>query len=330
MIKRSKKILAVMTSLVMVLAGTVGCSTTNDEKDAPAKKEASLPKEINLTYVKSPLNVPSILEKKDDLFGKEFKKDNIKVNFHELTTGPEQTQALAAGELDFLHALGGTSAIIAASNGVGLKITNIYSRSPKGYMLITNNENIKSIKDLKGKKIVGPKGTILHQLLIAALAKEGYTIDDVEYVNMDIPSAASALESKSADVAMLAGPVALKTINSGAKMIVNGEGLVSGIIVTAVSDDFAQKYPELVKRFMKVHEETLKYMDENKDKVMDVVSKDVGLSLDETKEMYSWYDFSSKITDKDIKELEDTQEFLMSNGMQEKKIDIKDMLYNQN
>ncbi len=82
--------------------------------------------------------------------------------------------------------------------------------------------------------------------MILALAKEGYTIDDVEYVNMDIPSAASALE-KSADVAMLAGPVALKTINSGAKMIVNGEGLVSGIIVTAVSDDFAEKYPELVK-----------------------------------------------------------------------------------
>ena len=131
-----------MTSLIMVLVGTVGCSTTNDKKDEPAKKEASLPKEINLTYVKSPLNVPSILEKKDDLFGKEFKKDNIKVNFHELTTGPEQTQALAAGELDFLHALGGTSAIIAASNGVGLKITNIYSRSPKGYMLITNNDNI--------------------------------------------------------------------------------------------------------------------------------------------------------------------------------------------
>ncbi len=155
--------------------------------------------------------------------------------------------------------------------------------------------------------------------MIAALAKEGYTIDDVEYVNMDIPSAASALESKSADVAMLAGPVALKTINSGAKMIVNGEGLVSGIIVTAVSDDFAEKYPELVKRFMKVHEETLKYMNENKDEVMDVVSKEVGLSLDETKEMYSWYDFSSKITDKDIKELEDTQEFLMSNGMQQRK-----------
>ncbi|WP_009905458.1 hypothetical protein [Clostridioides difficile] len=38
MIKRNKKILAVMTSLIMVLVGTVGCSTTNDKKDEPDKK----------------------------------------------------------------------------------------------------------------------------------------------------------------------------------------------------------------------------------------------------------------------------------------------------
>ena len=95
------------------------------------KEKTAVPKEINITYVKAPLNIPSILEKNRDMFGKEFSKDGIEVKFHELTTGPEQTQALAAGELDFLHALGGTSAIIAASNGVDLKITNIYSRSPK-------------------------------------------------------------------------------------------------------------------------------------------------------------------------------------------------------
>lgn len=85
------------------------------------------------------------------MFGKEFSKDGISVKFHELTTGPEQTQALAAGELDFLHALGGTSAIIAASNGVDLKITNIYSRSPKGFMLISKSADIKEPKDLVGK-----------------------------------------------------------------------------------------------------------------------------------------------------------------------------------
>ncbi len=305
-----KKLLIGITILTLATASLAGCAKKNNGEKLS---------EINLTYVKSPLNVPSIIQKQDDLFGKEFKKDNIKVNFHEITTGPEQTQALAAGEIDFLHALGGTSALIAASNGVELKILNTYSRSPKGFMILTNNNSIKSAADLVGKKVAGPKGTILHQVLISALDKEGLSMDDVEFVNMGIPEASAALSDGSIDAALIAGPAALKAMKSGSKLVANGEGLVDGIIVTAVSTDFAEKHPEIVERFMKVEKETLEYVNNNFDEAMEKVAKEVDLSLEETKELYVWYDFSLDITDKDISSLEDTQDFLIKNKLQEKK-----------
>ena len=302
-----KKLLIGITILTLATASLAGCAKKNNGEKLS---------EINLTYVKSPLNVPSIIQKQDDLFGKEFKKDNIKVNFHEITTGPEQTQALAAGEIDFLHALGGTSALIAASNGVELKILNTYSRSPKGFMILTNNNSIKSAADLVGKKVAGPKGTILHQVLISALDKEGLSMDDVEFVNMGIPEASAALSDGSVDAALIAGPAALKAMKSGSKLVANGEGLVDGIIVTAVSTDFAEKHPEIVERFMKVEKETLEYVNNNFDEAMEKVAKEVDLSLEETKELYAWYDFSLDITDKDISSLEDTQDFLIKNKLQ--------------
>ncbi|EQG17387.1 ABC transporter, substrate-binding, aliphatic sulfonates family protein [Clostridioides difficile DA00065] len=308
-----------ITILTLATASLAGCAKKNNGEKLS---------EINLTYVKSPLNVPSIIQKQDDLFGKEFKKDNIKVNFHEITTGPEQTQALAAGEIDFLHALGGTSALIAASNGVELKILNTYSRSPKGFMILTNNNSIKSAADLVGKKVAGPKGTILHQVLISALDKEGLSMDDVEFVNMGIPEASAALSDGSVDAALIAGPAALKAMKSGSKLVANGEGLVDGIIVTAVSTDFAEKHPEIVERFMKVEKETLEYVNNNFDEAMEKVAKEVDLSLEETKELYAWYDFSLDITDKDISSLEDTQDFLIKNKLQEKKVNIKELIYN--
>ncbi|MCC0702904.1 NrtA/SsuA/CpmA family ABC transporter substrate-binding protein [Clostridioides sp. ES-S-0049-02] len=314
-----KKLLIGITILTLATASLAGCAKKNDSENLS---------EINLTYVKSPLNVPSIIQKQDDLFGKEFKKDNIKVNFHEITTGPEQTQALAAGEIDFLHALGGTSALIAASNGVELKILNTYSRSPKGFMILTNNDSIKSAADLEGKKVAGPKGTILHQVLIAALDKEGLSMDGVEFVNMGIPEASAALSDGSVDAALIAGPAALKAMKSGSKLVANGEGLVDGIIVTAVSTDFAEKHPEVVERFMKVEKETLEYVDNNFDEAMEKVAKEVDLSVEETKELYAWYDFSLDITDKDISSLEETQDFLIKNGLQEKKVNIKELIYN--
>ncbi|HBG2048968.1 TPA: NrtA/SsuA/CpmA family ABC transporter substrate-binding protein, partial [Clostridioides difficile] len=314
-----KKLLIGITILTLATASLAGCAKKNNGEKLS---------EINLTYVKSPLNVPSIIQKQDDLFGKEFKKDNIKVNFHEITTGPEQTQALAAGEIDFLHALGGTSALIAASNGVELKILNTYSRSPKGFMILTNNNSIKSAADLVGKKVAGPKGTILHQVLISALDKEGLSMDDVEFVNMGIPEASAALSDGSVDAALIAGPAALKAMKSGSKLVANGEGLVDGIIVTAVSTDFAEKHPEIVERFMKVEKETLEYVNNNFDEAMEKVAKEVDLSLEETKELYAWYDFSLDITDKDISSLEDTQDFLIKNKLQEKKVNIKELIYN--
>lgn len=282
--------------------------------------------EINLTYVKAPLNVPSILEKNLKIFDKEFEKDGIKVKFHELTTGPEQTNALAAGELDFLHALGGTSAIIAASNGVDLKITNVYSRSPKGFMILSKKDDITTPESLKGKKIGGPKGTILHQVLVGYLGKGNLKEDDVQFINMGLPEAFAAMESGNIDAALLAGPVALKAINNGAKVVTNGEGLTQGLVVTAVSGKFLEKNPDIVKRFVKVNEEAVKYIDKNFENMLKIVSEDVGLTKEEVLKLYPLYDFNPKIKEADIKDLEETQEFLIKNGMQENRIDINSII----
>ena len=307
-----KKIFLTMATAILFLIG--GCG-----KEKPLK-------EINVTYVKSPLNVPSILEKNLNLFDKEFEKDGITVKFHNLTTGPEQTQALASGELDILHALGGTSAILAASNGVDLTITNIYSRSPKGFMLLSKDNTITSPEKLKGKKIAGPKGTILHQLLLAYLDKGNVNIDDVEFINMGLPETSAALQNGTIDVGLLAGPVALGAIKNGASIVTNGEGLVEGIIVTAVRNDFLKKYPNIVKRFLTVNKNTIKSIDENFEEVSKVVEKEAGLSKEEVIDMYSLYDFNPEIKESDIEELKNTQEFLIKNNLQEKEIDIEKII----
>ncbi|KAJ51288.1 sulfonate transport system substrate-binding protein [Clostridium tetanomorphum] len=315
-----KKLLALVLTGVIAGSMLTGCSSKENKAEEKSNKT------INVTYVKAPLNVPSIIEKNNKNFDKEFEKDNMDIKWHEITAGPQQTQALAAGELQFLHALGGTSAILAASNGVDLKIINVYSRAPKAFMIITKNDNIKNPKDLKGKKIAGPKGTVLHQLLVGALEKNGLKQENIEFVNMGIPEALAALNNKSVDAALLAGPAALKAVKSGAKIVANGEGIVEGTIVTAVSEKFLKDNLEIVKRFKKVHNETIDYIKNNFDQAMDITAKEVGLTPEETKQMYSWYDFDSTINEKDIEELKKTQDFMMKNGLQQKEVKIEDLI----
>lgn len=68
-------------------------------------------------------------------------------------------------------------------------------------------------------------------------------------------------------------------------------------------------------------------MNKNSEEVIEKVAKEVNLTVEETKEMYSWYDFNIDITDKDIQSLEETQDFLIKNKMQDKKIDIQKLIY---
>ncbi len=290
------------------------------------EKKEDYPKELNMTYVKAPLNIPSILGRNDGIFQKSFEKYGTEVKFHELTTGPEQIQALASGDMDYLYALSGPSAIIAASNNVPLTITGVYTRAPKVFMIITNSNEIKSPKDFIGKKIVGPKGTILHQLLVSYLNTEGVSIDDMEFINMGLPNAMSALLNNSADIALLAGPVALNTIKSGGKVVTTGENLVQGLVVTAVRNDFMEKYPKAVEEFDKINDEILQIMNNDFENIVDKIAKEVGNTPNEVREMYPLYDFNPTITKEDIKDLEATQEFLLDNGLQENKIDIRSII----
>lgn len=324
-----KKLLLFLLLAVAVTVtgcGGSGANSPNSSKAAPVNN-------INISYVKLPLNVPSIVEKKQGLFEQEFGRDNIKINFPEITEGPKMTEALAAGSLDFCNALGGTSAILAAANGVDLKIIGIYSRAPKAFTIMARDPEIKTVADLQGKKVAGPKGTILHQLLLAALQREQLKPDAVSFINMGIPQGMAALFSGSVDAALVAGPAVSQALAQGAHVITNGEGLLDATIVIAVNGKFLQAHPDLVQRYMKVHAASLQFMKDHPDEVYQMASQETGLSIDQVKAMYPWYDFNPAITAADRTDLDKTQDFLLQNGLLAQKIDlnkyIQDMTSNK-
>ena len=308
--------------LVMAACGNdTDNSKSNDENAYTVDK-------VQATYVKAPLNVPSIVEKEKGFLTEAFAEEGIEFGYSNLTTGPEQTQALASGDIQFLNAVGATSVISSASNGADIKIISMYSRSPKAFMLVTNSADITSPTDLVGKKVAGPKGTILHELLVRYLATEGLTEKDIEFVQMDIPSAQAALVAGEVDFALLAGPTAYNMIQDGYEVVTDGEGLVDGTIVVATSEDFYSKNPGLVKKFLQVQKETLQYIDENYEEAMEITAKETGLPLDGVKEMYEMYDFNMDITQSDIESMQKTVQFMKENNMIENDVDIQSLILN--
>ncbi len=316
----NKRLTALLLTCVLSLSLLAGCGST------PAKPAAAPVKDLKVTYVKSPLNIPSIVDKNNQTLVKGFAKDNIKVTFPEINSGAKQTEALAAGSLDVCSALGGTSAILAAANGVDVKIVGIYSRAPKAFNIMVKNPAIKSVADLKGKTVAGPKGTILHQILVAALKKNNLDADAVKFLSLDIPASVNAMLSGNADAALVAGSDVLRAQKAGARILVNGEGLVDATIVIGVNGKMLKEHPEVIKKYLALHQENIDFMKKDQAKAYEFTAKETGLSVADVQTMAPWYDFTTAITDKDIKDLEETQDFLMANKMQQKKIDIKSII----
>jgi len=315
-------LLVLSSILVMAACGNDSDNAKNNDDNAYTVDK------VQATYVKAPLNVPSIVEKEKGFLTEAFAEEGIEFGYSNLTTGPEQTQALASGDIQFLNSVGATSVISSASNGADIKIISMYSRSPEAFMLFTNAEDIKSPTDLVGKKVAGPKGTILHEMLIRYLATEGLTEKDIEFVQMDIPSAQAALVAGEIDFALLAGPTAYNMIQDGYEVVTNGEGLVDGTIVVATSEDFYSKNPDLVKKFLQVQKETLQYIDENYEEAMEITAKETELPLDGVKEMYEMYDFNMDITQSDIESMQKTVQFMKENNMIENDVDIQSLILN--
>ena len=284
---------------------------------------AGLPKKIGITYVKSPLNVPSIIQKENNLFQDEF--PGVSLTFPELNAGPRQTAAMAAGEVQFANCLGATSAILAVSEGLPLKIIGVYSRAPKAFVIVVRNSAIKTVADLKGRSIGGPKGTILHQLLVAALKRSKIRPTEVNFINMDIPSAAAALQKGSIQAALLAGPAAYNATENGGIVLADGEGLVDATTVIATTEEFAKKYPITIGKFLNAHHRALEFMKQKPQEAMRIAGEATGLSPKAVATMYPWYDFDPTIRKSDVAELNRTQDFMMEFGLQRTRINIDDL-----
>ena len=314
-----KRILSFIMTAVMAAAVLTGCGSASE-------KEASVD-QLTFTYVTSPLNVPSIIEKEKNIFANTFEDMGIEVAYAELTSGSDQTQALASGDVQVLYAVGATSVILSAANDADIKVLNMYSRSPKAFCMYSQDDTLTSPESLRGKTIGGPTGTNLHELLVAYLATANMTLDDVNYVNMSIPEARAALEGGSLDVALLAGATAYQAKEQGYHLVADGEGLINAIIAVAVTDDFYQAHPEIIEKLTQAQEEIAEFMTANEAEAFEIVASTLDLEVSAVEEMYDYYDFSTEITEEDKQGFQATADFMFESGMIEEAFDVSELFY---
>ncbi|MBA5608239.1 ABC transporter substrate-binding protein [Duganella sp. FT3S] len=145
-------------------------------------------------------------------------KCGIKVEEHVFAKGPDVMQAILAGELD-VGATASEAAISGRANGAPIYVVAGFAKG--GARLVARPDvGIKSIKDLKGKKVGVTRGGIHEVLLVAELAQHGLTASDqpgkdVQLVYLAFADLNQALLGKNLDAIMQSEPQSSQAINKG-------------------------------------------------------------------------------------------------------------------
>ncbi|RQR64049.1 nitrate ABC transporter substrate-binding protein [Burkholderia sp. Bp9125] len=185
------------------------------------------------------------------LLEKEFAADGIKVQWLFFKgAGPAVNEAIADKSLDFAYQ-GDLPAVLARANGLKTKL--LVATSVRGGIKIAvpPDSDVRSLKDLKGRRVSIFRGTNLQLVADNALAKNQLDERDLRVINLDNASALAALASKGIDASV--GDYSLYKLRDAGLARIVYESQQDGPQLTRqthllVLDAFERAHPDIVQR----------------------------------------------------------------------------------
>ena len=213
-----------------------------------------------------------------------FEKAGVKVELVWFEGYLDSINALASGKLDAnSQTLNDTLSSIAA--GSDQKIVLVNDNSTGNDQIIVD-QGIKTVADLKGKKIGVEAGVVDHFLLALGLRKAGLTLDDVNIVPLETGAAAAAFAAGQLDAVGAFAPFTTQALKrSGSKVLFSSKdfpGAIPDHLV--VTSELLKSRPDDVQKLVNAWFMTLDYVKANPEKAQEIMAKRAGVSKSEYKE----------------------------------------------
>lgn len=254
--KHGKKVIAVMLILIMTLS-LAACG--GGDETADGKTKLTIAHQYGIAYA------PLEIMKQQKLIEKHY--DGVEVEWSTLNSGSAINEGFLSGDID-VGAMGVGPAVTGVTSGVPYKICSNMSAQP--HKIMTNNPNIKSLKDITDEKIALVNIGSIQHILLAMAAKEqlgdAHALDE-NIAAMAHPDGMSSLISGSVDCHLTTSPYVFKEAEEDG--ITEVEALESvwpsgnSFIVAVASTDLQENNPELYDAVVAALAEAIDYINNN-------------------------------------------------------------------
>ncbi|MEW1865284.1 aliphatic sulfonate ABC transporter substrate-binding protein [Streptomyces sp. NPDC088194] len=282
---RRRRLVATAAALPILFGALSACGYGSSKSDddattapAAAGGSASAKKlstdEVKIGYFPNLTHATALVGLKEGFFQQELGSTKIKQST--FNAGPAEIEALNAGSID-IGWIGPSPSINGYTQSKGSDLKIISGSASGGVKLVVNPKKIKTIADLKGKKIATPQlGNTQDVALLNFIRSKGWKVDaqsgkgDVSVVRTDNSLAPQAYASGSIDGAWVPEPTASKLVDEGAKVLLdestlwpNKQFVITNVIV---SQKFLKAHPDVVEAVLRGSVKTNAWINANPDK----------------------------------------------------------------
>jgi sulfonate transport system substrate-binding protein len=217
-----------------------------------------------------------------------FKPLGIEIKWVDFQFGPPLLEAINVGSVDFGF-VGDSPPIFAQAGGARIRyVAAVKSDGNNQAIIVPKDSPIKTIADLKGKRIAFAKGSSANNLLVAALEKAGLSYGDISPAPLAPADATAAFLKGSVDAWSIWDPyLALAELKENARVIVFDKDVHKPNAFYIAGSDFVDKHPSLVAKLNAVFASEGRWADSHHDEVAKAQAEATGVDIDAVKRFVS-------------------------------------------
>lgn len=204
------------------------------------------------------------LQKAQGTLEKRLSSQGVAVKWVEFPAGPQLLEGLNVGAVD-VGFVGEAPPIFAQAAGANFVYIGNDPAAPEAEAIVVPKDSpLKSVAELKGKKVALNKGSNVHYLLLRALEKAGLKYADIQPVFLPPADARAAFEKGAVDAWVIWDPfLAAVQKQSQARILADGRGLVNNYAYYLAERNYAAKKPQVVQALFDDSVERAKWLKAN-------------------------------------------------------------------
>jgi sulfonate transport system substrate-binding protein len=234
-------------------------------------------REIRIGYQK---NGVLVIARQQATLETHFASQGIGVKWLEFSSGPPMLEAMNAGSIDY-GAVGDAPPIFAQSAGAAIVYAAGQPITNGQGILVQGNSAIRTIADLKGKRIGFTKGSSAHNIVVQTLEKAGLGYADITPVYLTPPDAGPAFANGSIDAWAIWDPYfAIGETRQNGRILVDAAEITKANSFYIANRDFAKNHGRVLQEIIDVTASTAKWAEAHRDDVAKSLSAVTGIPLD--------------------------------------------------